>query len=117
MLTDSLEEYLHYLRIERGLAKNTLISYERDLKTYINFLKKEVKITKWNEVKRTHVLNFLYFLKDSGKSTASITRMTSTLRSFHQQLIREQIVEHDATLHIDTPKKRSEEHTSELQSR
>lgn len=105
MLTDSLEEYLHYLRIERGLAKNTLISYERDLKTYINFLKKEVKITKWHEVKRTHVLNFLYFLKDSGKSTASITRMTSTLRSFHQQLIREQIVEHDATLHIDTPKK------------
>lgn len=105
MLTDSLEEFLHYLRIERGLAKNTLISYERDLTTYIKFLQEEIEIKKWNDVNRNDILKFLHHLNDSGKSTASITRMTSTLRSFHQQLIREKEVDHDATLHIDTPKK------------
>ncbi|MFP3489432.1 tyrosine-type recombinase/integrase, partial [Staphylococcus sp. SIMBA_130] len=44
-------------------------------------------------------------LKDSGKSTATITRHVSSIRSFHQFLIREQIVTHDPSLHIETPKK------------
>ncbi len=105
MLTDSLEEFLHYIRIERGLAKNTLISYERDLIVYIEYLSDHQNIKKWNDVERNHILKFLHHLNDTGKSTASITRMTSTLRSFHQQLIREKEVDHDATLHIDTPKK------------
>lgn len=105
MLTDALEEFLHYLRIERGLAKNTLISYERDLKVYMRYMTEEIKIKKWNDVERNHILKFLHHLNDSGQSTASITRMTSTLRSFHQQLIREREVDHDATLHIDTPRK------------
>lgn len=105
MLTDSLEEFLHYIRIERGLAKNTLLSYERDLIVYINYLSEQQQIKKWNNVERKHILKFLHHLNDNGKSTASITRMTSTLRSFHQQLIREKEVDHDATLHIDTPKK------------
>ncbi len=105
MLTESLEEFLHYLRIERGLAKNTLISYERDLIVYIDYLTNKTNVKKWNDVERSHILKFLHHLNDNGKSTASITRMTSTLRSFHQQLIREKITDHDATLHIDTPKK------------
>ena len=105
MLTDSLEEFLHYIRIERGLAKNTLISYERDLIVYIGYLSDQQNIKKWNDVERKHILKFLHHLNDTGKSTASITRMTSTLRSFHQQLIREKEVDHDATLHIDTPRK------------
>src|SRR5699024_238279 len=96
MLTESLEEFLHYLRIERGLAKNTLISYERDLIVYIDFLTNKTNVKKWNDVERSHILKFLHHLNDNGKSTASITRMTSTLRSFHQQFSREKVTVSDA---------------------
>ena len=39
-MEDGLKDFIHYLTVEKGLAKNTLISYERDLKSYMKFLKK-----------------------------------------------------------------------------
>lgn len=104
MLTFAVEDFFHYLQIERGLAANTITSYRRDLKQYVLFLKKEKEITKWEAVSRNEIVTFLYKLKDSGKSSATISRMVSTLRAFHQFLIREQIVQTDASLHVETPK-------------
>ena len=33
-----LEDYLHFLRIERQLASNTLISYKKDLSDYLHHI-------------------------------------------------------------------------------
>lgn len=40
-MQDVLEDFFHYLQIERGLAENTIISYKRDLKNYLMFIKEE----------------------------------------------------------------------------
>lgn len=104
MLQNELEDYLHFLRIERGLAENTLNSYHRDLFHYMEYLFKEKEKTDWNQVTRQDILHFLYLLKDNGKSTATISRHISSIRSFHQFLIREQVVTQDASLHIEKPK-------------
>lgn len=104
MMKTELEDYLHFLQIERGLAENTLNSYERDLLHYIDFIEKTKKMN-WNDVKRTDILKFLYLLKDEGKSTATISRHISSIRSFHQFLISEQIVNHDASAHLEKPKR------------
>lgn len=37
-MKNHLEEYLHYLKIERGLSENTIQSYKRDLSQYFSFL-------------------------------------------------------------------------------
>src|SRR5690554_5101598 len=105
MLHHELEDYLHFLQIERGLADNTLTSYKRDLTNYMEFLKKKQQINHWNLVTRNDILQFLYHLKDTGKSTATISRHISSIRSFHQFLVREQIVSHDASVYIEKPKK------------
>lgn len=105
MLRNELEDYLHFLRIERGLASNTLQSYQRDLLHYINFLEKEKNKLSWNDVSRHDILNFLYELKDNGKKSATISRHISSIRSFHQFLIRDQVVKQDASLHVEKPKK------------
>ena len=105
MLKYALEDFIHFLQIERGLSENTLGSYGRDLKHYIEHIEKEANKQSWDQVTRNDIISFLYVLKDSGKSTATITRHVSSIRSFHQFLIREQIVTHDPSLHIETPKK------------
>lgn len=105
MLKNELEDYLHFLQIERGLADNTLKSYKRDLQDYTEYMDNTLKITNWNVVRRNDILKFLYRLKDNGKSTATISRHISSIRSFHQFLIREQIVDQDASLHLEKPKK------------
>lgn len=99
-----LEEYLHYLKIERGLTENTIQSYKRDLSQYFSFLD-EKEISSWEQVDRYLVLDFLEFLRNEGKSSATIIRMVSSLRKFHQFLRQERMTDNDPMQHIDTPKK------------
>ena len=103
-MDELIQEYLHYLQIERGLSKNTRESYARDLSQYQQFLGQH-QITDFNEVDRFLVLDFLQALHDQQKSNATITRMITSLRRFHQFLRQERHTDHDPMQHIDTPKK------------
>ncbi|MEA4828491.1 MAG: site-specific integrase, partial [Enterococcus thailandicus] len=103
-MKEELSEYLHYLNIERGLSANTRKSYERDLEQYLHFME-EKKITSWQMVDRYLVIQYLEKLHEEQKATATITRMISSLRRFHQFLRQERYTDHDPMQHIDTPKK------------
>ncbi|MFC4022879.1 site-specific tyrosine recombinase XerD [Oceanobacillus longus] len=105
MLKHAIEDFFHFLQIERGLSDNTLQSYGRDLKHYMECIEKSRQKQAWEAVSRNDIMDFLYILKDEGKSSSTISRHVSAIRTFHQFLIREQIVTHDASLHIETPKK------------
>lgn len=101
---EALEEYLIFLKIERGLSKNSIESYQRDLTQYIAYLNQE-KITSWDQVDRYIILNFLEHQKNGLKSDNSLIRMISSLRRFHQFLKQENITSEDPMLYIQTPKK------------
>lgn len=103
-MQDAIDDYFHYLQIERGLAHNTFISYKRDLEQYKVYLVEQKAFTNWSEVKRHDIVAYLYSIKTTGKSSATIARMISAIRSFHQFMLREQLVQHDASMHIETPK-------------
>ena len=68
-MNDHLKDFLHYLVVERGLAENTITSYNRDLSSYLNFLQKNLQITDPDHIKRVHIMQFLKGLKDEGKSS------------------------------------------------
>ncbi|WP_010095999.1 site-specific tyrosine recombinase XerD [Ornithinibacillus scapharcae] len=104
MLIHAYNDFFHFLQVERGLSDNTLKSYKRDISSYIDHLKTNERVS-WNEVTRSDIVSYLYNLKDSGKSSSTIARTISSLRQFHHFLLREDLVNHDATLHIETPKK------------
>lgn len=103
MLKDALVDYLHYLQIERGLSHNTLQAYERDLTKYKQFIRR-LSFTNWEQVERHHIVQFLATLKAEDKSPATISRMISSVRSFHQFLLNDQMVTNDVSLHIEMPK-------------
>lgn len=104
MLTHAVEDFFHYLVIERGLADNTITSYRRDLSKYVTYIDEEKSKSTWETITRTDIVSFLAVLRDEGKSPATISRMISAIRSFHQFLIREQLVKTDASLHLESPK-------------
>lgn len=105
MLNFAFEDFFHYLQIERGLSDNTLKSYRRDLNQYCHYIDKVTQKTDWKTVSRSDIIGFLHMLKDDGKSSATISRVISSTRAFHQFLIREQLVDQDPSLHIETPQK------------
>lgn len=103
---EALAEYIIYLKIERGLSANTVISYKRDIEKYLTFLT-EKKITQLDEISRFEILDFLQTLRQAGAADNSIIRMVSSLRKFHQYTKRESIMSDDPMQLIDTPKKAS----------
>lgn len=101
----ALEDFYHYLTVERGLSPNTIQSYKRDLTQYTAFMQEKEQIKSWDVVTRAHIMKYLHHLNDQGRSPATTARFLSSIRLFHQFLIREKKTEHDPSLHIETPKK------------
>ncbi|MGD7051461.1 site-specific tyrosine recombinase XerD [Sutcliffiella horikoshii] len=103
-MQDQLKDFIHFLVVEKGLASNTVVSYERDLKSYLLYLSKVEEITSLDAVSRSTIIQFLKFLTENGKSSKTIARHIASIRSFHQFLLREKVTTQDPTVHIDRPK-------------
>ena len=102
-MEDGLRDFIHYLTVEKGLAQNTLVSYERDLKSYMKYVKSVEQISSWNDVRRPVIISFLAVLKDQGKSSKTIARHIASIRSFHQFLLRDKQTEQDPSVHLESP--------------
>lgn len=100
---DAILDYLHFLQVERQLSDNTIASYRRDLENYVEHLHKEQKIEQLNDVQRTNILLHLENLNRSGNSSRTVARNISSIRSFHQFLLREKVTTHDPTVHLEMP--------------
>ncbi|CAM5221637.1 Tyrosine recombinase XerD OS=Ureibacillus acetophenoni OX=614649 GN=xerD PE=3 SV=1 [Ureibacillus acetophenoni] len=100
---DALLDYIHFLQVERQLSKNTLASYQRDLESYIEHLHTVQGIENLNFVTRSNILLHLDELRTKGISARSIARHISAIRSFHQFLLREKVMDSDPTIHLDMP--------------
>ena len=100
-----LDQYLSYLLTERGLSKNTIESYNNDLKHFIDFLEKKFSVSNPDDIKRSHILLFQKELKEQGYSVSSRYRYLVSIRRFIKYLLREEIIKEDPTRNIELPSK------------
>lgn len=98
-----LDLFLAYLLVEKGLTKNSLAAYSRDIATYLNSLEK-MGCTDLNQVRPTAVAGFLAELKASGLSPRSRARALSAIRMFHRFLLVENYCELNPTSVIESPR-------------
>jgi integrase/recombinase XerD len=103
IMEERLKDFIHFMVVEKGLSKNTVISYERDLNHYLSYIKNVEQIPSLNEITRFQIIHFLNHLKQQGKSAKTLARHVASIRSFHQFLLREKAVEQDPTVHLETP--------------
>jgi integrase/recombinase XerD len=102
-MTQDLQTFIHYLAVERGLARNTLESYERDLTQYIDFLRGQ-GVGSLRESTKSHILNYLLRLKREGRAAATVSRAMVAIRSLYRFLFQERMIDSDPSQHMDTPK-------------
>jgi integrase/recombinase XerD len=95
--------FIQYLSVEKGLAQNTLESYERDLTQYMDFVEKS-GITQLKDTKKLTIQNYLLQLKKLGRASSSVTRSMVSIRSFYQFLVRERMLELDPSLNMESPR-------------
>src|SRR3989338_4369899 len=102
-MTEPLRLFLDYLSIEKGLSKNTLLAYERDLGRYDSYLKR-VKISSLEGVTRMEIMDFLLKEKDRGLSPSSVSRELVAIRMWHRFLAQEGQIKEDVTEVLEAPK-------------
>jgi integrase/recombinase XerD len=102
-MNDYLDHYLNFLAVERGLSRNTLDAYGRDLARYLDYLEKS-RVTSLEDVMPSVVLRFLVELKQAGLSPRSRARTLAALRTFHKFLVREKFTASNPTDQVVSPK-------------
>jgi integrase/recombinase XerD len=99
----TLRDFIHYISVEKGLAKNTLESYNRDLSAYISYLR-QTGVQSLEESTRGCITGYLANLQRNGKATATLSRNLASIRSLYSYLFQERrIVENPAT-DMESPK-------------
>ncbi|MDD5654583.1 MAG: site-specific tyrosine recombinase XerD [Candidatus Omnitrophica bacterium] len=98
-----IEAFLNYISVERGLARNTIISYQEDLNFYINYLAGH-KVEAISGSTRNDVMDFMMDQKERGLSANSISRRLAAIKAFYRFLVRERILKTDPTSLMEAPK-------------
>lgn len=98
-----LDNFLNYLVVEKGLTKNTVESYNRDLQKFISYLDKN-NIQDLSYVSNIEIISFVLELKSQGLSSKTVGRNLSALRMFFKYLVRENFLKIDPTVNIESPK-------------
>ncbi|MCA8918424.1 MAG: site-specific tyrosine recombinase XerD [Planctomycetes bacterium] len=98
-----LDAYLDYLRLECGLAENSLIAYRRDLELLLEFLFQR-GIYDCAGVRPDDLTDSLAQQRREGISARSIARRVSAIRMFFRFTSVEQRTDYDPAQHMQPPR-------------
>ncbi|MHA0855520.1 site-specific tyrosine recombinase XerD [Paenibacillus sp. CMAA1364] len=102
-MNQHLASFIQYMDEEKGLTRNTLESYERDMTQFLNYID-ERGIDSLQQINRSHIMMYVTDMKQKGRAPATITRKIVSIRAFFHYSLKEMIVNQDPTLQLETPK-------------
>jgi integrase/recombinase XerD len=95
-----IDEYLNFMAVEKGAARNTIEGYSRDLNRYATFIDGP-KIGNIREIGTEELISYLSRLKSEGLAANSVNRALAALRGFYKYLLREKKLESTPVAHIE----------------
>ncbi len=98
-----LAAFAAYLKVEKGLARLSVSAYLSDLLQFAEFLESRKRTLV--SARREDVRQFLQQLFANQVDGRSVARKLSALRHFYRYLLLDDLLEHDPTLNIDSPKR------------
>ena len=85
-MTDYIAAYREYLAEEKQASANTLSSYIRDLTQFQSWLITN-NAADLRKVKKDTINEYLLHMNHSGKSPATVTRSTASIKSFYNYMV------------------------------
>jgi integrase/recombinase XerD len=99
---DYLDSFIDNIWAEQGLSKNTLISYEHDIKGFLLYLQKHnISII---SVEQSDINSFVSIRFSKGISSRSNMRLISSLKKFFLYLLSHNIIKKNPAEDIESPK-------------
>jgi integrase/recombinase XerD len=100
-LDRAIVSFLGFCRMEKGLARNSLLAYGRDLESFRAFADEQ---TNGNIPEAEVVIGYVNYLYSKQMSSRSIARHLSAIRNLYRYLLAEGQVSSDPTEHLTTPR-------------
>ena len=100
------DAFLRHVSIERGLSRNTVAAYRRDLDAYAGWLA-DAGVDDPRAVTAAHVTGFAHHLAtrpEAPLTASSMARMLSTVRGLHRFMLEEGLVDDDVARETRPPK-------------
>ena len=97
-----IESFIDSLWIEKGLSKNSLDSYSRDLNLFLKYLDKSKIVL--NDVTRAEIMEFMSFRLSKGLSAKTVSRNLSVIKAFFGYLESRNLIQSNPTKDIESPK-------------
>ena len=101
-MKEFIDSFFTHLVVEKGLSKNTIESYRRDIKNFNNFFLNK-KIDSPNDIKYNNILEFISSLTDKGYKSASVARTIVSIKQFFKYLLIEEIIKDNPISIVKTP--------------
>ena len=98
-----VELFLGHLRVERGLAANTLAAYRADLAQWVRFLDNQ-GVRSPAAIRRGHITAFLLQLQRDGRRPATVARRLAAVRAFSKFLAAEGWAAADPAEEVGSPR-------------
>jgi integrase/recombinase XerD len=102
-MEELLDQFLHYLIVEKGLSKNTIEAYSHGLTRFLNHLRGK-GVQEIRDVGKFDVRGFLLALKKENLSAKTIVRNLVAIRTFFRFLTQEGILETNPVEDLESPK-------------
>lgn len=104
MMRETVEDLADFLRIDRGLADNTIEAYCTDLRDFGDFLRGR-GVEAYTDASRQDVIDFVSFLRrDRGLARATIARKLSSVRGLYRFLLIDGRTDADPAADVDLPR-------------
>src|SRR5581483_10044882 len=98
-----IDDFLAYISSEKGLSVNTVKAYQLDILRFTKFVK-NISITSFEQVKRSHIETYLSYLKAKNYADSSRSRALIALKVLFRFLLREGIVKTNVAFYLQSPK-------------
>ena len=97
-----MDRYKRYLLLEKGLSKNTIESYMRDLQKLVDF--SQSRNLKVEKASQSDLDEFLGEQREMGLSPRSMARVISSLKSFYHFLLLNKLIDENPADMLEAPK-------------
>lgn len=103
--SEAFAQFLHYLRVARGVSEHTIRGYGIDLAAFLTFARGEETTLALGGISKRVVRRFLAHLYEKKTSSRTVLRRLSALRSFYKYAMREKLIAENPLEEIESPKK------------
>jgi len=104
MNQELIQQFIIYIKLEKGLSKNTMLAYEQDLNKLLQYTILSKGSKSFTTLKYSELQDFLIYLYDLGLNERSQARIISALKSFFKYLSIENLVTENAAYLLELPK-------------